>query len=91
MAEKKIKRVFAGFYRRYDGAFIQVLTVVDDVDTGSKVVFFVYADIKHHDGKNHSMTIESFCADVEYNGKLVPKFIRYTKRQRDPFYENKLD
>lgn len=91
MTTKKTKRVFAGFYRRYDSAYIQVLTVVDDADTDSKVVFFKYVDTKHADGKNYAMTLESFCEDVEVNGKLVPKFTRYTKRVRDEFYKWQLD
>lgn len=91
MTTKKNKRVFAGFYRRFDYAYIQVLTVVDDVDTGSKVVFFKYDDIKHADGKNYAMTIESFCEDVEFNGKMTPKFTRCTRRARDEYYRRQLD
>lgn len=90
MSEKKLKRVFAGIYRRYDYAYVQVLTVVDDIDTGSKVVFFRYDDRKHSDGKNYAMTIESFCEDVEHNGKMVPKFTRCTQRTKNLYYEEEL-
>lgn len=36
MAEKKTKRVFAGYYERYDLVNIHVAMVVDDVDSGEK-------------------------------------------------------
>lgn len=90
MGEKKIKRVSAGSYKRYDSAYIRVLIVVPDVDTGKKNVMFVYEDIKHDDGKTYSITLDSFCSDVEYMGKTVPKFTRCTERPRGSYYEEKL-
>ena len=34
MAEKKSRRVYAGYYNRYDGKQIYVARVVTDIDTG---------------------------------------------------------
>ena len=33
-----VKRVFAGYYKRYDGKRIYVVRVVKDIDTGEAVV-----------------------------------------------------
>lgn len=86
---KKQKRVFAGYYRRYDFVEIHVALVVDDVDTGEKIVMFTYEG-KHNDGKNHAMSLKSFCEEVEFNGQLVPKFKRLTQRYRDEYYQDEL-
>ena len=40
MGKQHNRRIFAGFYKRYDGKFIYVVAVVPDVDTGEQVVIF---------------------------------------------------
>ena len=40
MPESTEKRVFAGYYTRYDGAQIFVVTVATDADTGEETVIF---------------------------------------------------
>lgn len=89
MAEKKLKRVFAGYYERYDLVNIHVAMVVDDVDTGEKVVLFTYEGT-HNDGKNHAISLKSFCEEVEYGGKTYPKFKRCTNRYKNEYYEKNL-
>lgn len=37
MAEKKSRRVYAGYYNRYDGNLIYVARVVTDIDTGEEI------------------------------------------------------
>ena len=89
MAEKKSKRVFAGYYERYDLVNIHVAMVVDDVDTGEKVVLFTYEG-KYDDGKNHAISLKSFCEEVEYHGKVYPKFKRKTQRYKNDYYEDEI-
>ena len=40
MGKQHNRRIFAGFYKRYDNKYIYVVAVVPDVDTGSQVVIF---------------------------------------------------
>lgn len=89
MAEKKNKRVFAGYYERYDLVNIHVAMVVDDVDSGEKIVLFTYEG-KHDDGKNHAISLKSFCEEVEYHGNVCPKFKRKTQRYKNKYYEEEL-
>ena len=73
----KNKRLFAGYYKKYDNSLIYVVTIVTDVDTGAESVIFhegVYAE----NVKFKSMSKESFCEMVEVDGELVDKFIRQT-------------
>ena len=44
MAEKKSRRVYAGYYNRYDGKLIYVVRVVTDIDTGKEIVICQYAN-----------------------------------------------
>ena len=68
MGKQHNRRIFAGFYKRYDNKYIYVVAVVPDVDTGSQVVIF-------HEGndacecKYYSMTKQSFCEMVEVDGE----------------------
>ena len=77
MVKRKNKRLFAGYYKKYDDSLIYVVTVVTDVDTGVESVIF-------HEGayaekvKFKSMSKESFCEMVEVDGELVDKFTRKT-------------
>ena len=40
-----MKRVFAGFYKRYDGTPIYVVDVLKDIDTGEEIVVCKYDSI----------------------------------------------
>ena len=40
MGKQHNRRIFAGFYKRYDNKYIYVVAVVPDVDTGGQVVIF---------------------------------------------------
>ena len=47
MVKGKNKRLFAGYYKKYDDSLIYVVTLVTDVDTGAESVIFhegVYAE-----------------------------------------------
>ena len=69
MGKQHNRRIFAGFYKRYDGKFIYVVAVVPDVDTGEQVVIF-HEGIDACECKYYSMTKQSFCEMVEVAGSI---------------------
>lgn len=74
MAEK---RIYAGYYRRYDGKVIYVVTTAKDADTGEETVIWtpsLYADARQY----FTMSKKSFCGYVEVDGKRQVKFKRQT-------------
>ena len=75
MGRQRNRRIFAGFYRRYDGRYIYVVAVVPDADTDEKVVIFHYGT-EACGCKYYTMTKKSFCEQVEVNGEWVDKFTR---------------
>ena len=74
MGKQHNRRIFAGFYKRYDGKFIYVVAVVPDVDTGEQVVIF-HEGIDACECKYYSMTKQSFCEMVEVDGEWVQNLI----------------
>ena len=74
MAEK---RIYAGYYKRYDGKVIYVVTTAKDADTGEETVIWtpsLYADTRQY----FTMSKKSFCGYVEVDGKRQAKFKRQT-------------
>lgn len=74
------RRIFAGYYKRYDGMPFYVVDVVRDLETRREVVI-----CRHDDGKANgyfTLTMEAFCAKVDYNGKQIKKYFRDTKREK---------
>ncbi len=74
MAEK---RIYAGYYKRYDGKVIYVVTTARDADTGEETVIWtpsLYADTRRY----FTMSKKSFCGYVEADGKRQAKFKRQT-------------
>lgn len=77
MAEKE-RRVFAGYYKRYDGKHICVVTTAKDYESLEDTVIFYYVTYK---GKNEyvTMPLKDFNAKVKHNGKTVRLFTRQTQ------------
>lgn len=75
MGRQRNRRIFAGFYRRFDGKYVYVVSVVSDADTGEQVVIFHYGT-DACECKFYTMTKKSFCEQVEVNGEWVDKFTR---------------
>ena len=74
------RRIFAGYYKRYDGMPFYVVDVVRDLETKREVVI-----CRHDDGKANgyfTLTMEAFCSKVDYNGKQIKKYFRDTKREK---------
>ena len=80
-----VKRVFAGYYKRYDGKRIYVVRVVKDVDTGEAVVICKDASfIREGNEEYYTIRLESFCEQVNVDGILKDKYIRQTRREVEP-------
>ena len=81
-----LKRVFAGFYTRYDGKPIFVVRVLKDIDTGESIV--VCKDdasfIREGNEEYYTIRLESFCEQVNVDGILRDKYIRQTRREVEP-------
>lgn len=80
-----IKRVFAGYYKRYDGKRIYVVRVVKDIDTGEAVVICKDASfIREGNEEYYTIGLESFCEQVNVDGIFKDKYIRQTRREVEP-------
>ena len=80
-----VKRVFAGYYKRYDGKRIYVVRVVKDIDTGEAVVICKDASfIREGNEEYYTIRLESFCEQVNVNGILKDKYICQTRREVEP-------
>ena len=91
MGKQHNRRIFAGFYKRYDNKYIYVVAVVPDVDSGSQVVIF-HEGIDACECKYYSMTKQSFCEMVEVDGEWVDKFTRQPQiRITDTHIQNLID
>ena len=69
------RRICAGYYRRYDGRVVYVVSLATDADTGEETVIWTpypFADVP----KYCTSTKKSFCAFVEVNGERKAKYKR---------------
>lgn len=72
------RRIYAGYYRRYDGKVIYVVTMAKDADTDEEVVIWtpnVYSDKRAY----YTMSKGSFCQSVLIDGVRQLKFKRQTQ------------
>ena len=62
------RRIYAGYYKRYDGKLIYVVTMAEDADSGEDVVIwtpFTYSELHQY----FTMSKKSFCEYVVVDGK----------------------
>ena len=79
-----LKRVFAGFYTRYDGKPIFVVRVLRDIDTGEAIVVCKDVSFSREDNEHYYLIrYASFCEKVEVDGELRDKYVRQTRREID--------
>ena len=79
-----LKRVFAGFYTRYDGKPIFVVRMLKDIDTGESIVVCKDASFSKEDNEHYYLIrYTSFCEQVEVDGVLRDKYVRQTRREID--------
>ena len=72
MAERKIR---AGYYRRYDGKVVYVVSLATDADTGVESVIWTtypFAAVPRY----YTSSKKSFCAFIEVNGERKAKYKR---------------
>lgn len=80
----ELKRVFAGFYTRYDGKHIFVVRVLKDIDTCESIVVCKDASFSKEDNEHYYLIrYASFCEQVEVDGVLRDKYVRQTRREID--------
>lgn len=84
MPENYEKRVYAGYYKRYDGTLIYVITVTKDIDTNEDIVICQYARYSRNT-EYFTISKRSFCEKIEHNGKLVDKYVRQTQYRIDDY------
>lgn len=71
------RRICAGYYRRYDGKVIYVVSLATDSDNGEEVVIWTtypFADVPQY----YTSSKKSFCAFVEVSGERRAKYKRLT-------------
>ena len=74
------RRIFAGYYKRYDGFPFYVVDVVRDFETKREVIICSYEDGDH--AGYFTLTQEEFCAKIDYQGRKIKKYSRNTKRRK---------
>lgn len=77
---KKERRIFAGYYKRYDGLPFYVVDVVPNLETGKETVICRKDTYKDRD--YFVLTREEFCAKVDFDGKRMKKYFRVTRREK---------
>lgn len=80
LLSKKPRRIFAGYYKRYDGMSFYVIDVVKDLETGGDVVICKMDSYRNEE--YFTLTREAFCQKVDYNGKKMKKYFRVNKRDK---------
>ena len=71
------RRICAGYYRRYDGKVVYVVSLATDVDTGEETVIWTaypFADVPRY----CTSSKKSFCSFVEVDGERKVKYKRLT-------------
>ena len=71
------RRICAGYYRRYDGKVVHVVSLATDSDTSEETVIWTaypFADSPRY----WTSSKKSFCAFVEVNGERRAKYKRLT-------------
>lgn len=69
------RRICAGYYQRYDGKVVYVVSLATDVDTGEERVIWTnypFADVLRY----YISSKKSFCASVEVNGERRARYKR---------------
>ena len=71
------RRICAGYYRRYDGKVVYVVSLATDADTGEETVVWTaypFAETPRY----YTSSKKSFCAFVEVDGEQKAKYKRLT-------------
>ena len=77
------RRIYAGYYRRYDGKMIYVVTMAKDADTDEDIVIWtptIFSERRSY----YTMSKRSFCEYVSVGGVRKAKFKRQTQMRMPP-------
>ena len=69
------RRICAGYYRRYDGKVVYLVSLATNADTGEEIVIwstYPFADVPRY----YTSSKKSFCAFIEVNGERKAKYKR---------------
>lgn len=78
MNNKYDKRVYAGYYKRYDGKLFYVVTMAKDGVTGEDMVIYMPYSIRN-DENYLTISKKQFCEPVMVDGKLRTRYKRQTQ------------
>ena len=83
------KRVYAGYYKRYDGKIFYVVTMAKDGVTGEDMVIYTPYSIR----KTDYLTIskKQFCEPVMVDGKLRARYKRQTQMRIEQDFIDSLE
>ncbi len=71
----KDKRIYAGYYKRYDGKLIYVISSAKDGDTGEETIIYSPYSLTERN-EYYTVSKKSFCEGVTIEGKAQPKYKR---------------
>ena len=77
------RRIYAGYYRRYDGKMIYVVTMAKDADTDEDIVIWTPTAFSKNRAY-YTMSKRSFCEDVLVDGVRKAKYKRQTQMRMPP-------
>ena len=83
------KRVYAGYYKRYDGKLFYVVTIAKDVVTGEDMVIYMPYSIRETDYLTISK--KQFCEPVMVDGKLRARYKRQTQMRIEQDFIDSLE
>lgn len=83
------KRVYAGYYKRYDGKLFYVVTMAKDVVTGEDMVIYMPYSIRETDYLTISK--KQFCEPVMIDGKLRARYKRQTQMRIEQDFIDSLE
>ena len=77
------RRIYAGYYRRYDGKMIYVVTIAKDADTDEDIVIWTPTTFSEKRAY-YTMSKRSFCEYISVGGVRKAKFKRQTQMRMPP-------
>ena len=83
------KRVYAGYYKRYDGKLFYVVTMAKDGMTGEDMVIYMPYSIRETDYLTISK--KQFCEPVMVDGKLRARYKRQTQMRIEQDFIDSLE
>lgn len=89
MSNKYDKRVYAGYYKRYDGKLFYIVTMAKDGVTGEDMVIYMPYSIRETDYLTISK--KQFCEPVMVDGKLRARYKRQTQMRIEQDFIDSLE